>query len=312
MNIVFMGTPDFASTALEKLISSGERVTLAVTQPDRAKGRGKEVSISPVKACALEHGIEVFQPEKVREEAAVKRIREEAPDIIVVAAFGQILSKEILEIPKYGCVNIHASLLPEYRGAAPIQQCILDGKKETGVTIMQMDEGLDTGDILLQRSIPIADDETGGSLFDKLAELGAGLITEALPMIMDGSLKSVKQDGSKASYVKMLKKDSGCLDFSKDAYELERMIRAMDPWPSAYTKYGKKGLKIWKAHVIKEEISGAISKIGEITDITKDSFTVKCGKNSLVIEELQLEGKKRMSCHDFLLGTKPEPGEILG
>ncbi len=242
----------------------------------------------------------------------MQRIREEAPDLIVVAAFGQILSKEILEIPKYGCVNIHASLLPEYRGAAPIQQSILDGKKETGVTIMQMDEGLDTGDILLQRSIPIADDETGGSLFDKLAELGAGLITEALPKIKEGSLKAEKQDGSKASYVKMLKKDSGRLDFSKDACELERMIRAMDPWPSAYTKFGKKTLKIWKACVIKEDITSDIKKNGEITNITKDYFTVKCGKNSLVIEELQLEGKKRMSCHDFLLGTRPETGEVLG
>ncbi len=312
MRVVFMGTPDFASAALEKLIEAGEDVTMAVTQPDRERGRGKEISGSPVKKCALEHGIEVFQPEKLKEEAAVSRIREEKPDIIVVAAFGQILSKEVLEIPEYGCINIHASLLPEYRGAAPIQQSILDGKKETGVTIMRMDEGLDTGDILLQRSIPIADDETGGSLFDKLSDLGASLVVEALPLIRDGKLTALKQDGERSSYAGMLKKDSGRLDFSLEAEYLERLIRAMDPWPSAYTFLGKKTLKIWKASVTKDDITPDIKNNGEITSITKSGFTVKCGKGSLVIEELQLEGKKRMKCHDFLLGNSIKAGEILG
>ncbi len=312
MGIVFMGTPDFASAALEKLIEAGENVTMAVTQPDRAKGRSGEAVPSPVKQSAMKHGIQVFQPEKVKEEEAVSRIREEKPDLIVVAAFGQILSKEILDIPEYGCINIHASLLPEYRGAAPIQQAILDGKKETGVTIMRMDEGLDTGDILLKRSIPIADDETGGSLFDKLSELGASLAVEAIPLIRGGKLVPEKQDSSRSSYAGMLKKNSGCLDFSEDAVKLERLIRAMNPWPSAYTFLGKKTLKIWKAHVTEDNITSGVEKNGEITNITKTDFTIKCGKDSLVIEELQLEGKKRMKSHDFLLGNSIKTGEILG
>ena len=188
MNIIFMGTPDFAEGALKELIRAEQNIIMVVTQPDRAKGRGKDISMPPVKICAVEHGIEVFQPEKVKDPEAVKVIRDKEPDLIVVAAFGQILSKEILDIPKYGCVNIHASLLPEYRGAAPIQKCIMDGKKETGVTIMQMNEGLDTGDILMKRSIVIDDDETGGSLFEKLSRLGALMITEAIPLIGEGKL----------------------------------------------------------------------------------------------------------------------------
>ncbi len=311
MRIVFMGTPDFASAALRKLSESGEDVVMAVTQPDRAKGRGKGIAISPVKEYALEKGIEVFQPEKVKEAYAVQHIREKAPDLIIVAAFGQILSKEILEIPKYGCINIHASLLPEYRGASPIQSCIMDGKKETGVTIMRMDEGLDTGDIILKRSIPIAPDETGGSLFDKLAELGASLVIQAVSDLRDGKAAFVPQDNSKSSYAALLKKDSGRLDFSGDAVRLERMIRALNPWPSAWTKYGEKTLKIWKARVTENNITDDTVKSGEIISVTKDDFTVKCGNGALVIEELQLEGKKRMSSHDFLLGMKIKTGDIL-
>lgn len=316
MNIVFMGTPDFASTALAGLIESGEDILLAVTQPDRQKGRGKDVSMPAVKETALKYGVEVFQPEKVREASAIEKIREKAPDLIVVAAFGQILPKEILDIPRYGCINIHASLLPEYRGAAPIQQCIVDGKKETGVTIMQMDEGLDTGDILIQRSIPIADDETGGSLFDKLAALGASLAKEAVSLLKEGKLESVPQDDSKSSYAGLLKKDSGRLDFSGDAVEIERIVRAMNPWPSAYTKFRGKGLKIWKAHVTDNNVTVDIEKTGKIISVTEADFTVKCGNGALVIDEVQFEGKKRMSVRDFLNGLKNsgkmEPGEVLG
>jgi len=311
MDIVFMGTPDFAATALEKLADSGENVVMAVTQPDRAKGRGKGIAVSPVKKCALERGIEVFQPEKVKEASAVQYIRDRAPELIIVAAFGQILSKEILDIPKYGCINIHASLLPKYRGASPIQSCIMDGEKETGVTIMRMDEGLDTGDIILQRSIPIAEDETGGSLFDKLSELGASLMIEAVSDLKEGKTEYTPQDSSKSSYTALLKKNSGRLDFSGEAVELERIIRALDPWPSAWTKYGEKTLKIWKAHVIEDNITGDTAKAGEIISVTKDNFTIKCGNGSLVIEELQQEGKKRMSSHDFLLGMKVKTGDIL-
>ncbi|MBQ9549651.1 MAG: methionyl-tRNA formyltransferase [Lachnospiraceae bacterium] len=311
MRIVFMGTPDFASAALKKLIESGEDVVMAVTQPDRKKGRGKGIAISPVKECASENGIEVFQPERVKEASAVQYIRDRAPELIIVAAFGQILSKEILDIPKYGCINIHASILPKYRGASPIQSCIMAGEKETGVTIMRMDEGLDTGDIILQRSIPIAEDETGGSLFDKLSELGASLMIEAVSDLKEGKTEYTPQDSSKSSYTALLRKNSGRLDFSGEAVELERMIRALDPWPSAWTKYGEKTLKIWKAHVIEDNITGDTAKAGEIISVTKDDFTIKCGNGSLVIEELQQEGKKRMSSHDFLLGMKVKTGDIL-
>ncbi|MBQ6967820.1 MAG: methionyl-tRNA formyltransferase [Lachnospiraceae bacterium] len=310
MRIVFMGTPDFAASALKALIEAGEDVVLSVTQPDREKGRGKELSMPEVKKCALEHGVQVFQPEKVREAGAVQRIREAEPEIIVVAAFGQILTKEILDIPKYGCVNIHASLLPEYRGASPIQCCIADGKEKTGVTIMQMDEGLDTGDILMQREIPISADETGGSLFDRLSELGSEMIVEALPLIREGKLTPVKQDDSRATYVGTLKKDSGVLDFSKDAEELERLVRAMDPWPGTFCNYKDKSLKIWKTRVVRENNSNDLPT-GTITGVNKEGFTVKCGKDELFIEELQLSGKKRMKTRDFLLGAKISPGEML-
>ena len=310
MRIVFMGTPDFASSALQALIEAGEDVVLAVTQPDREKGRGKELAMPEVKKCALEHGVPVFQPEKVREAGAVQRIREASPEIIVVAAFGQILTKEILDIPKYGCINIHASLLPEYRGASPIQRCIADGKEKTGITIMQMDEGLDTGDILMQREIPIAGDETGGSLFDRLSELGAEMIREAIPLIRDGKLSPVKQDDSRATYVGTLKKDSGELDFSKDAEELERLVRAMDPWPGTFCSYKDKSLKIWKTQVVRYSGPNDLPP-GTVTEVDREGFTVKCGRDGLFIEELQLSGKKRMKTRDFLLGAKISPGEIL-
>ena len=310
MRIVFMGTPDFASSALQALVEAGEDVVLAVTQPDREKGRGKELAMPEVKKCALEHGVPVFQPEKVREAGAVQRIREASPEIIVVAAFGQILTKEILDIPKYGCINIHASLLPEYRGASPIQRCIADGKEKTGITIMQMDEGLDTGDILMQREIPIAGDETGGSLFDRLSELGAEMIREAIPLIRDGKLSPVKQDDSRATYVGTLKKDSGELDFSKDAEELERLVRAMDPWPGTFCSYKDKSLKIWKTRVVRDSGPNDLPP-GTVTEVSREGFTVKCGRDGLFIEELQLSGKKRMKTRDFLLGAKISPGEML-
>ncbi|MCR5024805.1 MAG: methionyl-tRNA formyltransferase [Lachnospiraceae bacterium] len=312
MNMIFMGTPDFAEGALKELIRAEQNIIMVVTQPDRAKGRGKDISMPPVKICAVEHGIEVFQPEKVKDPEAVKVIRDKKPDLIVVAAFGQILSKEILDIPKYGCVNIHASLLPEYRGAAPIQKCIMDGKKETGVTIMQMNEGLDTGDILMKRSIEIDDEETGGSLFEKLSRLGALMITEAIPLIEAGKLIPEKQDDAKSSYAGMLNKETGAIKFKNSAVELERLVRAMNPWPSAYTKFRNKTLKIWKASVVDDIETDDIYQTGTITNITKDDFTVKCGEKSLVIKELQLEGKKRMSAHDFMLGVRPEIGESLG
>ncbi len=323
MRIVFMGTPDFARSALEKIIEAGHEVVLVVTQPDKPKGRSGELQVSDVKACALEHDLPVFQPVKIKDADHVAYLKSIEADIYVVAAFGQILSQEILDIPKFGCVNIHASLLPKYRGAAPIQQAILDGEKETGVTIMQMAAGMDTGDILIQKTIPIDEDETGGGLFDKLSVLGAELIVEALPMIERGELTPVPQDEALATKCGKLSKDMGKIDFTQPAEKIRNLVRGLNPWPSAYTYLDKKMLKIWKASVTGlEEISGndaassdsdiSAEDAGTIVAVSKDSFVVKTGDGLLKVTELQLEGKKRMSVKDFLLGYKLSVGQKLG
>lgn len=300
MKIIFMGTPDFAAKTLEAIDKAGHEIVLAVTQPDKPKGRSGKLAVSEVKQYAIEHGIEVFQPEKVREADAVARLYNYEPELIVVAAFGQILPKDLLEMPKYGCINVHASLLPHLRGASPIQTSILLGDKETGVTIQQMGEGLDTGDIISQRSIPIKDDDTGGSLFDKLAELGAELAVDTIEDIAKGNTSPVPQDETHASYAKKIDKSMGHIDWDKDASEIERIIRALNPWPSAYTYIDGKMLKIWSAGTEAEKTGTP----GRITEITKDTITVSCGKGSLILKEVQLEGKKRMNVHDFLLGYK--------
>lgn len=321
MKIVFMGTPDFARSALEKIIEAGHEVLLVVTQPDKPKGRSGELQISDVKACALEHDIPVFQPVRIKLPENVAELKKYDADIYVVAAFGQILSQEILDIPRFGCVNIHASILPEYRGAAPIQQAIIDGKKTTGVTIMQMAAGMDTGDILLQRQIPISEDETGGGLFDKLAALGGELIVEALPKIEKGELTPVPQDEERATKCGKLSKDMGRIDFEWDAEEIRNLVRGLNPWPSAFTYLGGKMLKIWQAKTLSEidfkrlcqdhDISEKESQPGMIVLLTKDSFVVSCGSDYLQILEVQLEGKKRMDVKSFLLGNKLETGTIL-
>lgn len=330
MKIVFMGTPDFARAALEKIIEAGHEVLLVVTQPDKPKGRSGELQISDVKACALEHNIPVFQPVRIKLPENVAELKKYDADIYVVAAFGQILSQEILDIPRLGCVNIHASLLPEYRGAAPIQQSIIDGKKETGVTIMQMAAGMDTGDILIQRTIPISEDETGGGLFDKLAVLGGELIVDALPKIEKGELTPVPQDEEKATKCGKLSKDMGKIDFSKDAETIRNLVRGLDPWPSAFTKLGGKTFKIWKAKALlklkfdelvkelsdsKDDVRTALiekNETGSVVAVLKDSFIVLTGDGFLQISEVQLEGKKRMAVKDFLLGYKLEVGQKLG
>lgn len=307
MKIVFMGTPDFAAMALEKLVSAGHEITLVVTQPDKEKGRGKQVQKSDVKLVAEKYDIPVFQPVKIKTDESVEILRGYEADIFVVAAFGQILSKEILDMPKYGCVNIHASLLPRLRGAAPIQWSIIDGDEKTGVTIQQMDVGLDTGDILAVKEVEIASDETGGSLFDKLAIAGADLIVETLPLIEAGKITPVPQDESLSTYAKKLSKDMGLIDWNMPAVAIERLIRGCSPWPSSYSNIGGKSLKIWKAAVTDTK-----STPGEVSEVTKESITIGCGEGSLVVEELQLEGKKRMSVHDFLLGYHINVGDKLG
>lgn len=252
IRIVYMGTPDFAVEPLEAIIKAGYEVAAVVTQPDKQKGRGKEVKMTPVKECALRHGIPVFQPVKIKEPEAVAELEKYQADLFVVAAFGQLLSEEILNMPEYGCINIHASLLPAYRGAAPIQWAVLNGEKESGVTIMQMDKGLDTGDMLLKRSVELSPKETGDSLHDKLMHLGAELIVEALPKLEKGELVPEKQKDELSSYAKKLTKAMGQIDWSKDAVSLERWIRGLNSWPSAYTFFGGKTLKIWEARVAEE------------------------------------------------------------
>lgn len=317
MKIIFMGTPDFAASALEKIVEAGHEITLVVTQPDKPKGRSGELQVSDVKACALKHGFPVFQPERIKLPENVAYLKNYEADIYVVAAFGQILSQEILDIPKFGCVNIHASLLPKYRGAAPIQQAIIDGEKTTGVTIMQMAAGMDTGDILLQREIPIDDNETGGGLFDKLSELGAELIAEALPKIERGELTPVPQDEKFATKCGKLSKNMGKIDFNKSAVTIRNLVRGLNPWPSAYTRLDGKMLKIWSADAIDDksvkEIAGNVEVLknvapGTVSFVTKDAVGVATGKGTLVLKEVQLEGKKRMLVKDFLLGNKVEIG----
>lgn len=309
MKIVFMGTPDFAVGALDALVQAGHEVVAVVTQPDKPKGRGKEMQVTPVKACAMKHNIEVFQPVKIKTPEAVEILKAYEADLFVVAAFGQILSKEILDMPKYGCVNIHASLLPKYRGAAPIQWAILDGEKETGVTIMQMNEGLDTGDMLTKVIVPIEDTDTGESLFDKLAEAGAKLLIETIPQIEAGTLKPESQDDSLSTYAKMIKKGMGHIDWNKEAVVLERLVRGMNSWPSAYTYFNGKTLKVWEAAVESKEAKAAP---GSVVEVTKDSIKVQTGQDLLVLKQVQLEGKKRMDVAAFLLGYKVEAGMILG
>ena len=307
MKIIFMGTPDFAAASLEALIDSRHEIQAVVTQPDKPKGRKGELTPSPVKVVAEEKGIKVYQPLKVRDEEFVETLRAYNPDVIVVVAFGQIIPLSILKMPKFGCVNIHGSLLPKYRGAAPIQWAVLDGEKETGITTILMDEGIDTGDILLKKTIKIEADETSGSLFDKLMALGAKTILETLDELEKGNLTTTKQGESPTAYAKMLTKAMGLIDFTRSAKELDCFVRGMDPWPSAYTLLAGKTLKLWKVRAV--DGSG---KAGSVIEIGKESFTIACGEGAIEVLEVQLEGKKRMSAGDFLKGSTLNIGQELG
>ncbi len=313
MKVLFMGTPDFAAATLDRLIGSKHEIIGVVTQPDKQKGRRHEISFSPVKELALQHDLTVYQPRKVKEPEFLEIIRRLAPEVIVVSAFGQILPKTLLDSPPYGCINVHGSLLPKYRGAAPIQYCILDGESETGITIMYMDAGIDTGDIILQEKLAISASETGGSLFDKMAVLGADLLLKALDKLENGTAARTPQDNDRATYVKMLDKEMGRMDFTQPAVKLERNIRGLNPWPSAYTNLDGKTLKLWKAEV-EPNTSETIGKAqpGEIIDLRKDAIAVATGDGTLVIRELQLEGKKRMSADAFLRGFPLQVGTRLG
>lgn len=310
MKIVFMGTPDFSTPALEALIKAGHQIVGVVTQPDKPKDRGHEVKFTPVKEKALEYGIkDIYQPLNVKDESFVKILTELKPDVIVVVAFGQLLSKEILELPKYGCINIHASLLPKYRGAAPIQWAVIDGEIKSGVTTMYMAEGLDTGDMIEKIEVTLDKKETGGSLHDKLAVLGGKLIVSTLDKLENGTAVRETQNEDESTYAKKLDKNLGRIDFNKSALEIERLVRGLNPWPSAFTKLNGLVMKIWEAEVVESQME---STPGEIAEIRKDMLLVGTGENLLGITHLQLQGKKRMSVEDFLRGKSLQTGIKLG
>ena len=306
MRVIFMGTPDFAVGTLEALVRSEHEIVGVVTQPDKPKGRGKAMQFTPVKEVAVRENIPVFQPRRVREPEVVETLRELNAAVIVVVAFGQIIPEIILKLTKYGCINVHGSLLPKYRGAAPIQWAVIDGEKESGITTMQMDAGLDTGDMLLKKVVPLEEKETGGSLFDKLSEAGAELLIQTLKELEEGTIVPEKPpEESTPAYAKMLTKEMGNIDWTKDADAIERLIRGLKPWPSAYTKLHGKTLKIWEAKVLEEDTAMAP---GTVVKASKDQFHIQTGKGVLCVEELQLEGKKRMDTAAFLRGYSIEEG----
>lgn len=308
MRVIFMGTPDFSVPTLEEIIKAGHEVVLVVSQPDKAVGRSKALKYTPVKECALAHGIEVYQPEKIRAEECVEYLKSYNADIIIVEAFGQIVTKEILDMPRYGCVNVHASLLPKYRGAAPIQWTVINGDKITGVTTMRMDEGIDTGDMIMKQEVAVDEEETGGSLFDKLAQTGAKLCVKTMEAIENGTAVCTPQDDSQATHTGKIKKELGSIDWSADAEVIERLIRGLNPWPSAYTRLEDKNLKIWKAKVVSHEVTAAP---GCILKAEKDELKIQAGNGVLALLEVQLEGKKRMTTDAFLRGYHISEGSFL-
>lgn len=311
MRIVFMGTPDFSVPTLKALVEAGHDVAAVVTQPDKPKGRGKEMQMTPVKVQALEYKIPVYQPVKVRDQAFIEVLRELEADAFVVIAFGQILPKAVLELPRYGCVNIHASLLPKYRGAAPIQWCVIDGEKETGITTMMMDVGLDTGDMLEKVVIPIDEKETGGSLHDKLSLAGRSLILSTLRKLEEGTAVRTPQTEEGTCYAKMLTKSLGDIDWNQDAVSIERLIRGLNPWPSAYTMWNGKTIKIWAADVIKDESPANSLPCGGVALSDRHCLAVRTGDGLLSIKELQMEGKKRMDIEAFLRGYPIPAGDVF-
>ena len=309
MKIVFMGTPDFAVPSLQALHEAGHEIELVVTQPDAQRDRGKKRKPTPVKERALELELDVAQPDRIKNNAEfTEQLRALAPDVIVVVAYGKILPPEILEIPAKGCINVHGSLLPRFRGAAPIQRAILEGDDITGVTIMYMEEGLDTGDMLAKVTTPI-EDKNAGDLHDELSELGAKLLVETLAEVEADRIDPQPQDDALATYAPMIFKKDGLIDFTCSPEEVERQIRAMTPWPGAYTKYNDKTFKIWKAIAA----GGTTPETaGTVLSVSSDGIDISCGGSVLKALEIQLPGKKRMAVSDYLRGNKIETGCVLG
>lgn len=308
MKVVYMGTPDFAVPPLKALIEKHE-VVAVISQPDKPKGRGKHMVPTPVKEEALKHNIPVYQPEKIKSDEAVELICSLNADIIVVAAYGQILPVSILETPKYGCINIHGSLLPKYRGAAPIQWAVIDGEKTSGVTIMYMEKGLDCGDMILKKEISVGADDTYGTLYDKISALGSSAVLEAVDMLENGTAKPEKQDDSLSTYAKKIEKEMGLIDWNKSTQDIINLIRGFNPMPGAFTFYEGNNFKIWRAVKADKDYIG---KPGEIVDVNpKLGFTVKTGDGSLLVCEMQAKGGKRMSSADYMRGHAVEKGKVL-
>lgn len=308
MRVIFMGTPDFSVETLEEIIRAGHEVVLVVSQPDKAVGRSKALKYTPVKACALAHGLDVYQPERVRNAECVAHLKEYEPDIIIVEAFGQIIPKEILDMPRFGCINVHASLLPKYRGASPIQWAVINGDEVTGVTIQRMDEGIDTGDIVAKQEVIIRATETGGTLFERLSKVGAKLCVKTMADIEAGTATYTPQDHEQATHTAKIHKELGSIDWHRDAASIECLIRGLDPWPSAYTRLGNKMLKIWRAEVVAGD---PVAACGCIVRASRDGILVQTGEGFLNLLEVQLEGKKRMSVEAFLNGCPIKDGTYL-
>ena len=309
MKIVFMGTPDFAVQSLNALVDAGHEVAAVITQPDRPKGRGNKLAFPEVKTRALELGLPVYQPASVKDDTFLELLQGYAPDVIVVVAFGRILPQAVLDLPPYGCINVHGSLLPAYRGAAPIQRAVLDGCSESGVTIMQMDIGMDTGDMLLQESLPITEEDTTGTMFEKLAVLGGRLLTETLEGLQNHTITAQKQEEAQATYAARILKEDEVIDWTRSAKELSCQVRGLAPAPGAYTMWKDQRLKIWKTRVLHQDTG---KTPGTVTAIGKDSLTVQTGAGCLEILELQPAGKKAMPAKAFCNGTGVTAGVVFG
>lgn len=309
MKVVFMGTPDFSVPCLQAIIDEGHEVVAVVTQPDKPKGRGKKMSMPPVKELAIKYDIEVYQPQRVKTDEFVNILKDINPDVIIVVAFGQILSKDILDIPKYGCINVHASLLPKYRGAAPINWVIINGEKTTGVTTMYMDVGLDTGDMILKKEMNIEVDQTAGELHDKMMYVGADVLKDTLRLIENNNAPRQKQNDDESSYAPIMDKNLGNINWAKKSEEIYNLIRGTNPWPSAYTKYNDDTMKIWKSEILDKESN---NKPGTILKVDKEGIQVATGNKILLLKEIQMPGKRRMSVEDYIKGNDIDTNSTLG
>ncbi len=309
MKIVFMGTPDFAAYSLEALVKYGHEVVAVISQPDKKKGRGNKMQETPVKMCAKTHDLPVYQPEKVRDPEFVKQLEEMQPDLIAVTAYGQILPESILNIPKFGCINVHGSLLPKYRGAAPMQWAIIDGEAVTGITTMYMAKGMDTGDMLLTVEVPILDDDHFPKIHDKMAIAGADLLVETIAKLENGTCQRIPQNDADATHAKMIFKEDGLILWEKSGRDIKNLVRGLDPSPAAYTTFGDEVLKIFWGEA--EAFSGT-AQFGEVLEANKNGILVKCGDGAFRILELQMKGKKRMAASAFLLGNAVPVGTIFG